>query len=955
MLGGRLVSITQPSNTELVSPDFGQVLDLSEQCVYQVLSGFIRVLASHGRAGERVLATLGVGAVFGSPLIDIDLGDVKYRASADTVLKPLRPEEHPIARLVPNGTSLWTLEALLNLCSGSSNVPSELVECLSRYTVRLVLHKGEPLPHLGNGSGFYILCSGELDVSCPLGAVFRAKRASAVRAAVLLFLGEEDFEELAQRFKECEGWMERNLVTFASSGNDAHDEQTMVEQTETGSTNTKVQPGRRIGLVRQIDENDCGVACLAMVARYYSRDIPLAALRQRVRIRTSGTNLRALCDAASALGLRGTPLKVSRHNINTLPLPAILHWRNRHFVVLSEVTDQHAMILDPASGVETLSRAELNVSWNGHAAIFEETGPSQAYAQNDDSWNWFLHFFRAHIRTLIMSLGLALVVVSATLLLPILTQVIVDHVVLTGSQTALPSLALGMLIIFVTLVGATFVQSYLTAFVAIRIDGAVLDDLTNRLLRLPSLYFRSRLSGDIQRRLDGVREVRELILTDGVGAFLGILQIVMTTGFLALYSSSTALIYLCTFPAWFLIAWMARRHLRPIFSRLEQKMGEYRGEQLEVIKGLDTVKVCTAENQMAAKLLNHFFQFSTEQFRAYYLLVGYRGLTRGVTFLGTTVVFLYSAQLAMAGQSSIGALLAVVTLVGLTSGPVESVFAFWERLQLADVQMNRLSDILSEPSERQAQHTLIASRFSGRLDVDGLTFAYPATPDLQVLTNVCFHVAAGTMTAIVGMSGSGKSTLAMLLVSLFPPSEGRIRFDGVDGSLFERESLRQQIGFVLQETHLFPGTVAENIALGSELDMPMVVAVAELADAAGFITGLPLAYNTRIGEGGIGLSGGQRQRLALARALYDEPSILILDEATSALDAETERRLQANLTAAAEGRTLIVIAHRLSTIRNADQILVLSEGEVIEHGTHETLLAKRGTYASLVGSQLEGQ
>jgi ATP-binding cassette subfamily B protein len=717
----------------------------------------------------------------------------------------------------------------------------------------------------------------------------------------------------------------------------------------------KWHPSKRIPFVQQIDEMDCGAASLAMICRAYGRPVSLSRIRQLVHTSLDGTSLRALCTAAGELGLAARAVKSSAGELDQLPLPAIVHWQGNHWVVLYGVSATQVRIADPALGHARLGRAEFEKKWTGFAALFDYTREFEKAPVAKRTLGWLWPLVRPFAGLLVQAVALALIVSALEMIVPICTQVIVDQVLLEKDIGLLGMLVGAMGIILGIMTLTMVIQRYLVSFAAVRIDAQALDFLVRKLLALPVSYFLSRRTGDIQRRLEGARRVREFVVQNGVRAVTAAMEILAALALMFVYSSFLALVFLITVPLYALLMIFSQRWLRPIFNKLEDAFGKYHSQQIDAIKGIETVKALGSEGAFREMLLREFLSIANQEFRADFTVMSYQALVHTVSFLSMILFLWFGALEVMQGHMTIGALVAFNALVALANGAIGMLLPLWDSVQVASVLLNRLEDVYEQEPEQGSDHSrlLPVRTLEGTVRVRNLSFRYGGPESPKILDGISFEVPAGRMMAIVGRSGCGKTTLVKCLAGLLEPSAGDIAYDGLDMKTLNYGQLRRQVGLVLQENHLFSDTIARNIAFGDdEPDMDQVVWAARTANAHEFIDQLPLGYETKIGETGLGLSGGQRQRVAIARALYRRPPVLIFDEATSALDAESERAIKETMDQMLTGRTAFVIAHRLSTIRDADQIIVLEKGKLVEAGTHDELMERQGLYFYLCSQQL---
>jgi ATP-binding cassette subfamily B protein len=507
----------------------------------------------------------------------------------------------------------------------------------------------------------------------------------------------------------------------------------------------------------------------------------------------------------------------------------------------------------------------------------------------------------------------------------------------------------------VFLVAALLAQRYLLAFAAVRIDAAGLDYITRRLLALPMSYFATRRTGDLQRRVEGVRQVRDVLVQHGIAGLTAIAQLAATIALMAVYSPWLTLVFLATAPLYGALMFVAVRWLRPVVYDLEDAYGRYHSYQVDAIKGIETVKAVGGEPMFRQLMLRQFQRVAHKLFRADFTTMGYDAAADAIVFLGLGLFLWAGAHQVLAGQLTIGGLIAFNSLVALASVPMNNLLTLWDSLQRATVLLDRLDDVFEhEPEQGHDRSRLRPVRsLTGHVAFQNLGFRYGGPEAPPILQNITLQVPAGKTVAIVGRSGSGKTTLAKCLAGLLEPTEGAILFDGLDLKTLNYRDVRRQIGFVLQDAYVFADSISQNIGFGDdEPDLERVMWAARAAAADEFIQRLPFGYDTRVGETGLALSGGQRQRVAIARALYNRPPILVFDEATSSLDTESERSVQQNIDDLLRGRTAFVIAHRMSTVRHADLIVVLERGRIVEHGTHDELMKRAGLYYYLASQQL---
>ena len=718
------------------------------------------------------------------------------------------------------------------------------------------------------------------------------------------------------------------------------------------------RPQRRIRhfpQVLQVDEMDCGAASLAIICRYYGRNVSISRIRDAVHTAIDGTSLLGIARGAESLGLAVRTAKVSKSRVDEMPLPAIAHWEGNHWLVVYDVHPKHVRVSDPARGRRRLQRSEFESKWSGYAAFFAYTEALEQAPEETSRIRWLLGFFRPYRRALLIALLLSLLAAGAEMLIPVLTKFIVDDVIRYQDSRLLSLLVGAMFGALGLTVVVTLVQRLLVSRIAVRIDRASLDMLSGKLLALPMSYFNARRTGDIERRLNGMRLVRQFLVQQGVPAVAAAAQLLVAIAIMLAFSWRLTILYLATVPLYGILMWFSRTRLRPTYDALEEAWGKYQSRQIDSIKGIETVKAMGAESSLQRLLLGQFNNLSDKLYRADLTVMLYDAALQFVSFLSLALFLWVGALEVVHGGLTVGALVSFNALVLLANGPIVMVLMLWDQLQYSSILLGRLNDILEQEPEQGEDRSALTpvKSLSGHVRFQRMSFEYPGPANAPVLDEIDFEVRPGTRVAVVGRSGSGKTTLIKCLSGLLLPTSGAILYDGADLTCLDLRQLRRRIGFVLQENHMFDATIAENIAFGEEQpNLERVMWATRVANAAEFIERLPLGYETRIGETGLLLSGGQRQRVAIARAVYHRPPVLVFDEATSALDSESERAVKENLDELLEGRTSFVIAHRLSTVRDADVILVLEKGRLVERGTHDELMERQGLYYYLCSQQL---
>jgi subfamily B ATP-binding cassette protein HlyB/CyaB len=697
---------------------------------------------------------------------------------------------------------------------------------------------------------------------------------------------------------------------------------------------------------------DSGLACLVMMARLHGVAVdPDQLAHEHVRSdRPFGTAEILL--AARHLGLQAKAVRVGLDRLARTPLPAVavgtgVDGKLGEFFILARVDGDQVLIQSPAAGrPETLSLADLQTRWSGELILFTSRA-SLAGEMGRFDFTWFIPAIVKYRRLLGEVLLVSFALQLFALVTPLFFQVVMDKVLVHRGFTTLDVIAVGLAVVVLFEVALTALRSYVFAHTTSRIDVELGARLFRHLLALPMAYFQARRVGDSVARMRELENIRSFLTGNAITLVLDLLFSVVFIAVMLYYSGWLTLIVVLSLPCYVVLSLAFTPLLRARLHEKFNRSAENQAFLVETISSIDTVKAMAVEPHWTRKWDNQLAAYVSSSFRT--ATVG-TFANSGVTLIGrlVTVATMYvGARLVIDGRLTVGQLIAFNMLAGHVSQPVMRLAQLWTDFQQTGISVQRLGDILNTRTEVVGNKSALPP-LAGRITLDDVTFRYrPDGP--EVLKAVRLDIAPGEVIGIVGRSGSGKSTLAKLVQRLYVPERGRVLVDGMDLALADSSSLRRQIGVVLQENVLFNRSIRDNIALadpGAPLDA--VIQAARLAGAHDFVLELPEGYDTMVGEHGSTLSGGQRQRIAIARALMTRPRVLIFDEATSALDYESERIIQDNMKAICKGRTVIVIAHRLSAVREANRIIVMERGQIVEAGTHAQLLRhEMGHYARL--------
>ncbi len=708
---------------------------------------------------------------------------------------------------------------------------------------------------------------------------------------------------------------------------------------------------RRIPALQQTMDTECGAVCLAMISAYHGKRVRREEVRDLMSTGRDGTDAQSLIDTAHLLGLRGRGIQIEDvDDLRFLDRASVLHWRFNHFVVFDRLTRDGAVIVDPASGRRTVPHQELRKAFTGIALTFEPTDDFTPGGERPTGIGRYVRHILAQPGLLSRILVMSLLVQILALALPLCTGLLVDRVVPREDYHLLGVLGAGLAMIVGFNYLAGLVRAHLMLHLRTQLDARITLEFLEHLIDLPYAFFQRRSAGDLMMRLNSNTTIRETLtstaltgLLDGSLAILYLVLLFMTQLQLGLLVLLLASLRIGLFLA-------SRHRYGDLMSETLQAQARSRNYQVQMLAGIETLKSMGVERRAVTHWSNLFVDELNVTLARGRLSALVETLLASLGTASPLVILIFGGVQVLEGELTLGTMLAASALATGFLAPITSLVSTALQLQLMGSYVERIHDVMETATE-QGGEVVRAGPLRGRIAVREVSFRYSAHSP-RVVREVSVDVEPGSFVALVGSSGAGKSTLAKLLLGLYPPTAGKILFDGIDLTTLDLRSVRHQLGIVTQQPYLFGASVRANIALAAPgIGLPRIVQAAKLARIHDDVMAMPMAYDTRIADGGASLSGGQRQRLALARALVRRPAILLLDEATSNLDAVTEREIQLEL---AQLRcTRVVIAHRLSTIMAADVILVMDEGRVIERGTHDELMSMSGAYRRLIAAQVQ--
>ncbi|NSL88342.1 peptidase domain-containing ABC transporter [Chitinophaga sp. Mgbs1] len=729
---------------------------------------------------------------------------------------------------------------------------------------------------------------------------------------------------------------------------------------------------KRFPFYRQPDQMDCGPTCLKMIAAYHGKYYSNEFLREKSFITREGVSIIGISEAAEEIGLQSLVASVSFPTLkNEAPLPCIVHWRQRHFIVVYKTDKNYIYVADPAFGKIKYEREKFLAGWlynrekndetESYVLLLEPTpefytGDKDSNAADTAGLRYILPYIRPHRRYIAqLVLGLVtLLLLSA--LFPFLTQAVVDQGIKNLDLNFIYLILAGQLMLFFSVTALEAMRSWILLHVGSRINIAIISGFLLKLMKLPMSFFDSKMTGDLMQRIDDQERVAEFLRSTTINVVFSFFQLLLFGSLLAVFNLRIFLLFLagsCCYIIWVLI--FVKKRARLDYIRRDEA-AENRSSMLQLIQGMQEIKLNNSEKRRR-------WEWESIQVRLYQISV--KGLkleqlqVTGANFIrecNNILMTFLAASAVIHGDMTIGMMLSVQYMLGQLNGPLNSFITFSQSAQMARISIARMNEVIHSNQAEDAQDKITELPADKSISFENVSFRYGGPSSGEVLKDLTLEIPRNKITAIVGTSGSGKTTLLKLLLKFYHPTSGNIRVGNTNLSSIDHRLWRERCGAVMQDGFIFADTIVRNITESNteeKIDKKKLQQAVHIANIGGMIEALPLGYKTNLSWGGISLSGGEEQRVLIARSVYKNPDYLLFDEATSALDANNEMIIMNNLQQFFQGKTVVIIAHRLSTVRNADNIIVMEKGQIVEQGTHHELTAQKGAYYTLVKNQLE--
>ena len=720
---------------------------------------------------------------------------------------------------------------------------------------------------------------------------------------------------------------------------------------------------------KQHDSMQCGITCLQMICKYNGKEYSLESLSRYCFATTEGVSMLGISEAANKLGLHTICGRITMEQLPQAPLPCILHWSQNHFVILYKIKNKKKFyIADPGKGLLTYAEKEFKDHWISTQSKGEEKGiamfiqPTPAFYElsgettnRKRSFKFLFGYIKQYRRYFGQIILGALVGCVLQLIFPFLTQAIVDIGITHQNLGIIYLILLGQLILTISRTSVDFIRRWILLHISMRINISLVSDFFIKLLKLPMSFFDTKLMGDLIQRMSDHNRVEKFLTTQMLNVTFSLLSFIVFGCVLLGYNTFIFLIFLIgsiLYGIWIAI-FLKRRKL--LDYELFEKQAMNNNKTYQFITSMQEIKLQNCEQRR---------RWEWEDVQADLFQVNMKSLKlqqtqeAGSIFINEVkniIITVLAATAVIHGQMTLGMMLAVQYIIGQLNAPVEQLMNFLYSLQDVKISLEHINEIHEMENEENNKDALSAFHDRDKsLSFKNADFKYDPHNPNKTLDGISITIPEGKVTAIVGTSGSGKTTMIKLLLGYYPLLAGEITIGSTDLQKYNLKWWRKHCGVVMQDGVIFSESIARNIAVDDgEIDKECLLQAARIACIDSYIQTLPLKYNTLIGQDGIGLSQGQKQRILIARAVYKNPDYIFLDEATNALDANNERAIVENLMEFYKGKTVVIVAHRLSTVKNADQLIVIERGKIIETGTHTALIDRQGAYYHLVKNQLE--
>ena len=712
---------------------------------------------------------------------------------------------------------------------------------------------------------------------------------------------------------------------------------------------------------------DCGPTCLQMIAEYYGKYYPLQILREKSYLTHNGASLKGISNAAKSIGFETNSVWMNWEQLtNNAHLPCIIHWDNNHFIVVYYIKSENKILVaDPAFGKITYAKDEFLKHWitdkkNSAGIVFQLKPTSNFYNKKIEIQKSFpfkrlfkyLKSQRKYLIFLIMALSTGCIL---NLSLPFLTQAIVDIGITTQENNIIMIICIAQLMLIAGQLGNELFQSWLMLHITQRISITFISDFLSKLMRLPIAFFDTKLTGDIMQRISDNNKIQKFLTGTLISSLFSLVTFFVFSIVIGRYS--VKILFLFLIGSFIYVIWILSflKKCRILNFKEFREASSNQSNLVQLVTSMQEIKLNNCENWK-------LWEWENIQFRLYQINVKFLSILQlqgaGGAFINqikNVIISYLAATSVVKGEITLGMMIAIQYVLGQLNAPLNQFLNLIKELQEAKISLERINEIYEKPDEEPIEVSKITNiPLCSNIIFQNITFCYGNPESEKVLKNINFTIEAGKVTAIVGTSGSGKTTLLKLLLGFYHPTSGTIYIGEKSLTDYSVSNWRRSCGVVMQEGFIFSDTIAKNIGIiDEELDYARLYYAARLANIDSFINSLPLGYETRIGNEGYGLSNGQKQRILIARAIYKNPNYILLDEATNSLDTTNEKIIMENLQKFYSGRTVVIVAHRLSTVRNADKIIVLHHGEIVEIGTHETLVSRQGIYYQLIENQIE--